>query len=335
MQVLGLWGEKPRPIYRYFLALFTEGAFLFVPKMMFGPGEEGFDSFVCNLAELIFVGEVVVSFGLFNCRARSFAKLVHNLQDVVERYGMKPNASGIRTTIENTEKFCRIYAIYVWIAVTFYTGFPLLSSLASLRLKPEDERGDFMPIMVMKFYSLDVRRNITDYGIYFVLVFLASTCSATQSMLKVTVISTIIKYGGVMFDFTTLKIKHLAEFPEGDERRQELREIIELHQLALEYAAHLEKSVSFFLLNQMSCCVLLMCLMMYYISTAAKVGNTMYAYAWYSEPVDMQKDIQFIIARSQRPTGITAAKFYFVNRERFAIVSQTSLSYYLFLKNTF
>ncbi|XP_053698534.1 odorant receptor 4-like [Sabethes cyaneus] len=366
LQLVGLWGERPRPVYRYFALLSFEVAFLFIPKILFGLGEEGFDSFACNLAELIFIGEVAVSFALFNCRSRSFEKLVANLRTVVERLDAEPSVNGTRKSIGKIERFCSMYTTYVWIVMMIYGGIPPISSLVIYFSKSEGERDEFM--VYFSLYWMDIRHNILHYGIYFVVVFLACTCSAYQSILKVTAVSAIVQYGAVMFEFTTQKIKRLAELAEQDERRKELREIIEIHKLALEYAAHLERTVSFFLLNQMSCCVLMMCLMMYYVTTsfgtravniilmiiimmgemglhcfygsklsekAAEVGNVMYAHAWYLEAVDVQKDMQLIIARSQRPTAITAGKFYFVNIERFAIVNQASYSYYLILKNTF
>nr|XP_029719976.1 odorant receptor 63a-like [Aedes albopictus] len=68
---------------------------------------------------------------------------------------------------------------------------------------------------------------------------------------------------------------------------------------------------------------------------ALKVSSAIYHYQWYLEPADMQRDLRFIIQRAQKPCGITAAKFYFVNIERLGIVVQASYSYYLLLKNRF
>lgn len=60
-----------------------------------------------------------------------------------------------------------------------------------------------------------------------------------------------------------------------------------------------------------------------------------YSYPWYKEPVAIQKEIQLMILRSQKKIGITAAKFYFVDIERFGMVVQASYSYYLILKERF
>ncbi|XP_055533984.1 odorant receptor 85b-like [Wyeomyia smithii] len=368
LQRIGLWGERPRPVYWYYAGIASEIIFLFLPMIAFGAGEEGFDSFACYLAQLIFLGEVVVSFLLFNSQARSFEKMVAILGEIVERLDRKDTQDGIRKFIKNSEKFGRKYNVYVWLMLGTYFNVPLICTLVTFLSKSESERGDFSRLMMMKFYWLDTRRNIVHYGIYWTLLYVACIFSSYQSVLKVTVVSTIIEYGSMMFEFISQKIKNLQKLANDNERRQGLREVIEIHQRTLEYAALLESSVSLSLLNLLSCCMLMLCLMMYYLSKsfgpnalsitilftfsmlemayfcfsgnklsdkAAEVGEIMYAYAWYLEPVDIQKDIQFVIARSQRLTGITAAKFYSVNRERFAIVIQTSYSYYLILKSTF
>ncbi|XP_055527184.1 odorant receptor 49b-like [Wyeomyia smithii] len=368
LKLIGLWGQQPRPIYRYYVIVAFESVFMFFPKIALGSGKEGFDSFARNIAEIIFISEVVIAIGLFNMRAEAFEKLVFILEEVIHRFETKPYANDIRTAVRKMERFFRTYMLYFWTIVSIYLIMPLVSTTVTLLTKSESERGDFMMVMTMQFYWLDVRRNLTHYGICTVGIIFCTLASAYQSMLKVTVLSACIQYGSKLFEFTTQRIEHLGEFSKGHRRRQELREIVEVHQLALNYVNHLEKLVSLFLLNQLTCCILMICLMMYYISTtfgpdavniclmfavmmgemaffcfngntlsnrALEVGHAMYAYDWYLEPVDMQKDILFIIARSQRPTGITAAKFYFVNRERFAIVIQTSYSCFLVLKNVF
>ncbi|XP_055540554.1 uncharacterized protein LOC129727109 [Wyeomyia smithii] len=368
LQLIGLWGERPRPVYRYYVGIATEIVCMFIPMLVFGPGEEGFDSFACYLAQLIFLGEVAVSFLLFHSQARSFEKMVAILGEIVERLDRKDTQDGVRKFITSSEKFGRKYNVYVWLVLGTFFNVPLIFSFVTLLTKPESERSDFARILMMKFYWLDTRRNIVHYGIYWTLLYLACIFSSFQSVLKVTVVSTVIEYGSKMFEFISQKIKHLEKIADDKERRQELREVLEIHQLTLKYAALLESSLSYLLLDMLSCCMLMLCLMMYYLSTtfgpnalsiiilltfstlemayfcfggnklsdkAAEVAESMYAYAWYAEPVDIQKDILFAIARSQQLTGITAARFYYVNRERFAIIIQASYSYYLILKSAF
>ncbi|XP_055635756.1 odorant receptor coreceptor-like isoform X2 [Toxorhynchites rutilus septentrionalis] len=53
---------------------------------------------------------------------------------------------------------------------------------------------------------------------------------------------------------------------------------------------------------------------------------------WYNLPVDVQKSLSLLLHRSQKKDGITGAKFFYVDREQFARVAQTSYSMYLVLK---
>lgn len=54
---------------------------------------------------------------------------------------------------------------------------------------------------------------------------------------------------------------------------------------------------------------------------------------WYNLPLDVQKALSFILFRAQRNEGITAAKFFYMDIERFGNVAQTSYSIYVVLKD--
>ncbi len=53
---------------------------------------------------------------------------------------------------------------------------------------------------------------------------------------------------------------------------------------------------------------------------------------WNKKPQNIKKAIILIIMRSQKPVGITAAKFYYINLQTFASVLSTSLSYFMLLR---
>ncbi|XP_055593537.1 odorant receptor 22c-like [Uranotaenia lowii] len=236
---------------------------------------------------------------------------------------------------------------------------------------------EFVLPLENQFYWLDIRNNIRHYVIYMSMLTPAVCASACLSTVKGTVLFTIIRYGATLFELVSLKIQALgASFKDGseddinksNERHQELQQIIKLHQRALEYANLLESTMQHILLSQFVNCMLISCLMMFYISStygpnvvnmvilfavlmvevfaycfsgnelsekAASVANVIYCYPWYREPVQIQKQIRLMIQRSQRKVGITAAKFYFVDIVRFGQVVQASYSYYLILKERF
>ncbi|XP_061513940.1 odorant receptor 45b [Anopheles gambiae] len=55
------------------------------------------------------------------------------------------------------------------------------------------------------------------------------------------------------------------------------------------------------------------------------VGQALYASGWHEYDVQMRKHISFMIMRSQRRVGLTAAKFCFVDMEKFGAVCAISL----------
>ena len=60
-------------------------------------------------------------------------------------------------------------------------------------------------------------------------------------------------------------------------------------------------------------------------SQSINIGQALYASGWYEYDVQMRKYISFMIMRSQRRVGLTAAKFCFVDMEQFGAVCAISL----------
>ncbi|XP_065075126.1 odorant receptor 63a-like [Ochlerotatus camptorhynchus] len=367
LRLIGLWGDR-RNVFRYLLAILCMLVVLIGPKAVLGSGKEGFDSTARNVAELIFLIEVCVSIGIFATRRASFERMVDVLERILQRDWPRELQDEIDRFHRKMELFARIYAVYIGFLVLLYLGAPIVSTAVKMICVDEVERSDFMLIIEVQFYWLDIRRNFVHYTIYMVFCVAAVVCSAYQSALKGSVILVTIQYGTKLFEIVTGRITKMAQTKKVDDRRSELRQIVELHNLALEYVEHLEATVSFILINQILNCILIWCLMMFYVSTnfgpnaanvillfvvlmgemvvycvngtilsekALGVAHAMYDYPWYTESVAMQKDIKMIIQRAQIPTGITAAKFYYVNIERLGLVIQASYSYYLILKERF
>ncbi|XP_039436467.1 uncharacterized protein LOC120418231 [Culex pipiens pallens] len=66
---------------------------------------------------------------------------------------------------------------------------------------------------------------------------------------------------------------------------------------------------------------------------AEAVGKAIYDLPWYEHSVELQRYYRLMMQRTQRPTGITGAKFFIVQRTTFASVVQMSYSYYLVLRD--
>ncbi|KAL9708403.1 hypothetical protein quinque_011921 [Culex quinquefasciatus] len=367
LRFVGLWGDR-RELVRYASVVLCMSVVLIIPKAALGSGKDGFDSFARNTAELIFFTEVCVSIGIFASRRGSFERLVEVLRETVLMYEDVELLGEIAAFNRKMERFSKSYAAWIGFWVVLYLGIPMIFTCVKVVFPGEGDRGDFMLIAELQFYWLDIRRNLLDYAIYLVFCSMAIFCSSYQSTLKGAVILVSIQYGTKLFELVAMSIDRLGNVKEEIARKNQLREIVNLHKLAFQYTKHLEDTVCFMMINQILNCILIWCLMMFYVSTnfgpnavcviilfavlmgemiaycvngsklaetAAAVGHAVYRYPWYNEPTAMQKDMQLIIERAQKPTGITAAKFYFVNIERLGLVVQASYSYYLILKKRF
>ncbi|KAL1379368.1 hypothetical protein pipiens_014947 [Culex pipiens pipiens] len=368
LRLIGLWGPDRRQIFRYYLMVLAELVLLVGPKIIFGSGQDGFESFVRNSAELIFMIEVMISIGIFASRRKSFERLVEVLDQTLQRKWPDPLREEIGQFNRKVELFARVYAAYLFGMLVFFCVFPVISTFYKVLFVAEEERSDFMLIIYVKFFGLDIERNVYHYMIYIVGIIGPVGASAYQSSIKMIVIVVVIQYGAKLFDLVAKRVTVLELIKSDQERHDELREIIKLHNLALEYVEHLEETVCFIMINQILSCMLISCLMMFYITTnfgpnvatvvqlfmvlvgemivycfngtmliekATSVVDALFYYPWYKEPVRVQKTFLRMIQRGQRPTGITAAKFYYVDVNRLGVVFQASYSYYLILKNSF
>ncbi|XP_055543618.1 odorant receptor 13a-like [Wyeomyia smithii] len=368
LQRISLWGDNHRFKYTYVLLSSFIAITWLIPKIIFGSGKDGFESFLRNIAEIFFLTENFIALGCFVLRRRSFERLVDVLERIFNRHWPDALRVEIDAIIQELEKASRSYATYMSTMLVIFVVSPVLFTVMKIVLWEEAERGDFVLINETQFYWLDVRRNSVHYCIFTTLCFVASSCSAYILTLKGSLFQVIIRYGYRLFELVTKRIASMAQLDQVDERRAELREIIQLHQMALEYLEHLESTMSFILLNQTLSCLLVWCLMLFYVSSnfgldaanvlilfivllvemyvfckngtilsekAAEVANAIYFYDWYMDPVDLQQKILLIIQQAQKPTGITAARFYYINIQRFGATAQATYSYYLILKNRF
>uniref|UniRef100_A0A182TKS7 Odorant receptor n=1 Tax=Anopheles melas TaxID=34690 RepID=A0A182TKS7_9DIPT len=71
------------------------------------------------------------------------------------------------------------------------------------------------------------------------------------------------------------------------------------------------------------------------MSESINVGQALYASGWYEYDVQMRNNISFMIMRSQRRVGLTAAKFCFVDMEQFGAMLNMSYSFFVVLKDAF
>ncbi|KXJ75893.1 hypothetical protein RP20_CCG010815 [Aedes albopictus] len=355
-------------IWRYYFVVGWLLGNIVLPRALLGSGNEGFDSLVRSLAEMVFFSDVCIAVGIFATRLRYFERMVQILGGIFERYETKECVEEIRRFNRRMDSFAKVYIAYIVMLVILFNIPPIIWNLYMAIFVSAEHRSSYVLLVEVQYFYLDIRRNIVHYLVYYVLCSTATMCSAYQSCIKGTIFLTALQYGAKLFELLHLRIDRLGKVKAGERRRDELRRIIELHKMTLKYTELLEETITFIMINQILNCMAIWCMFTVYLSTnygpnalnvvvlfvvfivemvvycvsgtrlsenALKVSSAIYHYQWYLEPADMQRDLRFIIQRAQKPCGITAAKFYFVNIERLGIVVQASYSYYLLLKNRF
>lgn len=130
--------------------ILTELVLLVGPKILFGSGQDGFESFVRNSAELIFLIEVLVSIGIFASRRRSFERLVEVLDQTLQRKWPDPLREEIGQFNRKVELFARIYSVYLFGMLVFFLVFPLILTLYKVAFVDQEERGNFIMIIYVK-----------------------------------------------------------------------------------------------------------------------------------------------------------------------------------------
>ncbi|EAT47584.1 AAEL001310-PA [Aedes aegypti] len=358
---------EPEPLQVAFKMIWLVGNNI-LPKALFGSGMEGFDSVARNLAELIFFGDVCIAVGIFVTRRRPFVRMVQLLKEIFERYKSRECVDEIHRFNRRMDRFAKGYIAYITLLVVLFFVPPISWTLYLAIFVSSDQRRHYVLLVEVQYYYLDIRQNIVHYLIYFVFCSTATMCSAYQTCMKAAIFLTSLQYGAKLFELLHMRINSLDTVEAGKKRHEELRQIIELHKMTLRYTELLEETITFILINQILNCMAIWCLMMVYLSSnygpnalnvmvlflvlivemvvycvngtrlsenALKVSDAIYNHKWYQEPAAMQRDLRFMIQRAQKPCGVTAAKFYFVNIERLGIVVQASYSYYLILKNRF
>ncbi|KAG7210318.1 hypothetical protein KM043_011858 [Ampulex compressa] len=150
--------------------------------------------------------------------------------------------------------------------------------------------------------------------------------------------------------------------------KYEMRDIIKHHHVALWFCGNMEKNFNPILLLQVLASSLIICLVGLQVTTtlenqskliqyfsyllmalfqlllfcfpgdlliqqSSNVSNAAYSIQWYKLPNPMRQDVQLLIMRSQKPSCITAGKFYTMHLENFSSVLSTALSYFTMLRS--
>uniref|UniRef100_A0A182KDP9 Uncharacterized protein n=1 Tax=Anopheles christyi TaxID=43041 RepID=A0A182KDP9_9DIPT len=395
-QQIGIWGESPR--LRYPIAFAAFWLTVAIPKLT--TRYATLETLICSMAELVFVGNVICGAMLLWMEHAAFQQFIEQVSHLTNHlYRDHP----LRSVQDYLQQFNRLihhytnrYCFVMLFLIIFYLVAPVVTSFRAYYQSstmgvssphPEYETNgrawnasneatlqqrtlQFALHMEQEFYGLQHHANILHYMLYLAVIVPMMFTTACTVHMKVLTIASSIRYTETLLYLVMLKVDNLHRMPTGQSVREELHDIIHVHQRTLDCIALLVKALRPVLLLQLVFCVFIWCLMMLFfviadnlsipfvnlgilffvitietfgpcyfgtrLSTqAVRLSQSVYACGWPTMERDIQQGLRMVLHRTQSPVGIQAGKFCFVNVEQFQKMVNTSYSFFIVLKDAF
>uniref|UniRef100_A0A182XUR6 Uncharacterized protein n=1 Tax=Anopheles quadriannulatus TaxID=34691 RepID=A0A182XUR6_ANOQN len=375
---LGLWGESYRVRYLFVVVAFS--ITVCIPKLT--TTYTNLETFICSMAELVFMGNVVGGSMLLWTEYDSFRQFIEQVNSLT-KYFYRDDAlrEHVLPFNHRIHRYTNRYCFSMMILIMFYLVAPVITSFGvyfqsiwqsyhqtnnTIRTWDISHR-QFSLHMEQDFYGLQHRTNILHYTLYIAVIVPMMFTTACTVHMKVLTIASSVRYAEMLLHIVMLKVDSL---PKQKSIREELHDIIHVHQRTLDCIALLVKALQPALLLQLVFCVFIWCLMMLYftitdglsvklinigimflvitietfspcyfgtrLSTqAVELSESVYACGWPAMDRDIQQGLRMVLHRTQSPVGIKAGKFCFVDMELFQKMVNKSYSFFIVLKDAF
>ncbi|XP_050078017.1 odorant receptor 94a-like [Anopheles maculipalpis] len=349
-------------LYMYLLAV------LFIPKLFLG--YDTIPQCFRSIAEGMLILNTSITQFLLPFKMDQLEVLLGELKlfsdkvSVTEEY--KQILINLNTSIHKFTKHYFILTILIIVAMLVSTS---VGALYMYFWQTPEQTVNFPLMMENRLYALDAHHNFLHWFLHQLFVLPAICILLVIYTGKAGIFFGSIRFCSTIFSILVLKINRMHVHISREQYTAELKEIIMLHQLAIRCSKLLKKILMDILLAQFTGCVLIWCFFLYSfmisginaegITVAAMLfsfstetfifcllGNELtrqaeqisiaiYDTDWYEQPVEVQKLIIPIIQQSQQRIGITAAKFYYIDFNRYGKSMKTAYSFYLLLKDIF
>uniref|UniRef100_A0A182G030 Uncharacterized protein n=1 Tax=Anopheles albimanus TaxID=7167 RepID=A0A182G030_ANOAL len=229
---------------------------------------------------------------------------------------------------------------------------------------------EFRHHMDHRFYGLQHHTYLPHYLIFTACMTPTVLGVAFTVHMKVLTISSCVSYCEVLLRIVAIEIDNLAHVP-AESIHSELAHIIHLHERALQCIADLKVILQPIMLLQFVLCVLTWCAFMLYFVIVGHLDvklinlgilflvitietfsscffgtrlsaqgemlvKTIYSSGWENMPDhEVRRAMQIVLMRAQKPVGIMAGKYCFVDMERFQKMVNYSYSCFIVLKDAF
>uniref|UniRef100_A0A182S932 Uncharacterized protein n=1 Tax=Anopheles maculatus TaxID=74869 RepID=A0A182S932_9DIPT len=373
--VVGLWGNR-RKQYRLYAVLLLALVVIVFPKPVRISDRHPFESIVRSVAELIFAALCYLTIIILAIKSEPFRQVIVKLEQTLALFRDKNDQCSqliveVNTSIHRFSlRYAKLHLLYVLLFNVAPPVYNYPHYFLQSKLPPANRTVEFMLPLMQDLYGLNVRHNIAHYTI--------SWLSITPFCAFFTLILwykgslfMLIRYNTLLYQLVNLLLQQFADEGPGAKLRQKhhrLQRIVELHYRAIECTKLLDSILSLILLIQFVGCLLLLCLILFYVSRNhnlnvinlgvlfssifiemmcfsylgnqlteenASISNFAFNCHWYEEPIVIRKYFLRIILQSHRKATITAGKFYNVNIVTFAQLIKTSYTYYMIMKEMF
>ncbi|EAA44886.1 AGAP002722-PA [Anopheles gambiae str. PEST] len=275
----------------------------------------------------------------------------------------------ITTTAKKSKIFVIIYTTSFLLICVEYSSMPLFKLIYHSAVYGKQSNYTIaLPYLSRFAYSTESTTSFA-WTYFFILIgvyLLALTLSGFDSLF-----STLVMHIKMMFKVLKFEIEQLGlDLSAGKshvELQAKLKQIILKHKTNLSLIEQLEDGFSFFLMAQFLTSSILVCVVLYELTMvfgwnedtfktvtylpgailqlflfcwyaqqiteeARLVSDHIYNIPWYLADPKLQKDILTFMVKAQKPTGVTASKFYMVTLQTFQRISSTSYSYFTLLQ---
>uniref|UniRef100_A0A6E8VXS9 Odorant receptor n=1 Tax=Anopheles coluzzii TaxID=1518534 RepID=A0A6E8VXS9_ANOCL len=365
LRVFGVTG-RPEERFRILPVMMTYVFCIVVPKCFYGyPNEIA----IIGIAELFFLTNSFCGMFLLFLNRHKLAEFIRHVRTfslTVLQESPPAVVQHLTTQHDFIHKITRIYCIVVMFAAHFYVLTPFLSTLYAFygTVRNENATMHFALQIEENFYGLQTRTTTSHYLLFgMIMTPTVYLCAFTGTVKTVTICDTTI-HCILYFQLVQLKLRIVTQ---DNTFRQELKTVVKMHQDALNCASLLESITSLVLLLQLILCVLIWSSMLLYFTVSgfdlnfislivlfvfdttetfaycylgellsyenARIAHIVYKSGWEQQNTYVQKDLQLIIARAQRPVGITAGKFCYMNMVQLGIIVKTTYSFFVILRD--
>nr|QXO36177.1 olfactory receptor Or16 [Anopheles merus] len=355
--------ERYRYVPMFVLFLLT----IAIPKIAFG--YPNFETSIIGLAELFFQTNRFVGVLLLVLYSDSIFELVRQSEFFTKNVlsETSPVAEYLTKMDAQVTKITKLYLTALLVPANFYSYSPIVATLWKYYNTHENDTApEFTLHMEESFYRLNVREKLDHYLIFGAIMVPISFLCALVGTAKLVSILSLIKYCTIYFQLVKIKLEEVGR---SENYTREIRSTIQMHQSALSCANLLHDITAPIMLLQLVLCILVWSSMLLYFTVAgfntqfislfilfmfdttetfgycflgnqlsdesARVASVVYDCRWEDLPPPLRKDLQLTMLRAQRPVGITAGKFCFMNMEQFGEVVKTTYSFFVVLRDQF